>query len=802
VAALEQTTADVAFLIPAIMADLAQKPDLLEYCFRNLNFIFFAGGDLPQPLGDKIAAKIPIMSQYGSSEIGLALQLLAPPNKDADWRWVRFHPELGFDFEKITPGTFELVVKKDPRYEQYQMPFTISPGLKDLQEYRSRDLFVKHPSLPDTWSWRARADDIIVFLNGEKTNPVSMEQHIVVSNVEVTSALVFGMQQFQAGLLIETAEPFSRPIATKASALIDKIWPSIEKANMDAPAHARVEKSMIIFTSPDKPMIRSSKGTIQRQGTVVSYAEDIEETYRKADDALIHGAKSRIDTTNPEAVTDFIKQAIASINPDLLEDDKKSFFTLGLDSLMAMRLSRALKFGLGKLDLSASVIYNHPTVRQLVNHVIEKKRTSSTKAEAQQKAELETMVTELENLIQQIPTYNRTFRTAEESINEIVVLTGSTSSLGAHLLQALLETPRVNHVYCLDRNPNAGDVYRKKASLSGFPFQNHGDRVTFLHATLDKPNLGLEETIYEMLRSNVTLIIHNAWTVNFVIPLRTFRSQFDGMVNLFRLASTPTRHNSPRLLYISSISSVARFSSITGDDSIPETVIRNGSAAYQIGYARSKLLAELLCDAAARHLLLPIAFARVGQIAGPVGDANAQAWNIAEWFPSLVLTSISMGSLPDDFGVEANEIEWMPVDILAESLVELGLRHDGEAQLANAGAEAFNVNNPHSTTWKSLLPHVLTAIEKHFGKRVETIALTAWLEKLQDVVQSFSAERTDVAQTHPAIKLVDFYKGHFLNQSAPLKWDIHRATERSVVLRTMPAVGVEWIEKWVKEWAS
>jgi hypothetical protein len=177
-------------------------------------------------------------------------------------------------------------------------------------------------------------------------------------------------------------------------------------------------------------------------------------------------------------VTDFIKQAIASINPDLLEDDKNSFFTLGIYSLMAMRLSRALKFGFGKPDISASVIYNHPTVRQLVNHVVEKKRTSSTKTETQQITELETMVTELENVIQQIPTYNRTFRTLEESINEVVVLTGSTGSLGAHLLQALLETPRVNHVYCLDRNPNAGDVYREKASLSGFPFQNHGDRVT------------------------------------------------------------------------------------------------------------------------------------------------------------------------------------------------------------------------------------------------------------------------------------------------------------------------------------
>ncbi|KAL8978628.1 MAG: hypothetical protein Q9177_006355, partial [Variospora cf. flavescens] len=63
--------------------------------------------------------------------------------------------------------------------------------VRGSEEYASRDLFVRHasPIKKDLWKWKARADDIIVFLNGEKTNPVSMEQHIVSSNVGVTAAL-------------------------------------------------------------------------------------------------------------------------------------------------------------------------------------------------------------------------------------------------------------------------------------------------------------------------------------------------------------------------------------------------------------------------------------------------------------------------------------------------------------------------------------------------------------------------------------------------------------------------------------
>lgn len=131
--ALKQAPADVAFLVPSIAAGLTYNPASLEYCSQHLELILYAGGDLPRAVGDSIAAKIPIRCQYGASEIGLTSQLLIPEMAATDWRYVCFHPNLGVEFEEITPGMFEMVVKRDPRFEPNQLPFSMWPSLHNLQ---------------------------------------------------------------------------------------------------------------------------------------------------------------------------------------------------------------------------------------------------------------------------------------------------------------------------------------------------------------------------------------------------------------------------------------------------------------------------------------------------------------------------------------------------------------------------------------------------------------------------------------------------------------------------------------------
>ncbi|TGO17008.1 hypothetical protein BTUL_0021g00050 [Botrytis tulipae] len=258
--ALKQSPADVAILVPSVVAELAHNEELLDYCAANLKTIIYIGGDLPQDLGDRVASRIYLRYLWGATETGIIPQLLPSELLPSAvgrslWRYVKFYPCIGAIFDKTSNGIYELVAQRKKGLADMQPCFTV-PGMQQLEEYRTKDLFEPHPSIPDLWCWRARSDDIIVFLNGEKTNLISMEQHIMTSNPEVSGALVIGAQKLQAALLIEPVSDLPLTTAEQA-ALIERIWPSIEESNRTAPAHARVEKSFVLVIPMDRRLIRA-----------------------------------------------------------------------------------------------------------------------------------------------------------------------------------------------------------------------------------------------------------------------------------------------------------------------------------------------------------------------------------------------------------------------------------------------------------------------------------------------------------------------------------------------------------------
>ena len=292
---LKKTSADVAFVVPSIIQELSQSPGLLDYCARNLEMIIYCGGDLPQTVGDKIATKIRLLNQFGATELGLTANILSLDNRGyEDWKYVQFRPDLGIDFRHVRDNMRELYVVHDPLKEEQQPMFTIFPH---LQEYSSRDLFEGHPSeaKSELWSWRARADDIIVFRNGEKTDPVSMEQHIVSHLPEIRAALVVGAQRFQAALLIEPNNSEREVTPSERGAFIERVWSTIEDANRQAPSHTWILKSHVIFTHPQRPMLRAGKGTVQRSGTLHLYKDDIDSLYADAD--TISTKENRVECT-------------------------------------------------------------------------------------------------------------------------------------------------------------------------------------------------------------------------------------------------------------------------------------------------------------------------------------------------------------------------------------------------------------------------------------------------------------------------------------------------------------------------
>ena len=57
----------------------------------------------------------------------------------------------------------------------------INTKIGDQDAYATSDIVVPHPTRPDLWKIVARADEVIILPNGEKTNPVPLGQYMILS---------------------------------------------------------------------------------------------------------------------------------------------------------------------------------------------------------------------------------------------------------------------------------------------------------------------------------------------------------------------------------------------------------------------------------------------------------------------------------------------------------------------------------------------------------------------------------------------------------------------------------------------
>ena len=810
---LKKAPADVAFLVPSIVQDLAQSPHLLECCSKNLEAIIYCGGDLPQAIGDTVASKITLLNQFGASELGLTPQILSTENRGPeDWKYAQFHPELGLELRPVSDSIHELYAVRDLSKKGVQPTFTIFP---DIEEYASRDLFVRHPSKTkeDLWSWQARADDIIVFLNGEKTNPISMEQYIVAHNKDISAALVVGAQRFQAALLIEPTTDGKELGVTERAAFIERIWPTIEDAIKDAPSHARLMKSHVLFTQPQKPMVRAGKGTISRAATLRSYASEIDALYKDVDALftdLKGGSDNQSQSLNEETVRKCVKESVLSTVRWSSLDESANFFALGMDSLQAMAIVRKLRESLATSTIALSTVYTNPSLSALTNAILcllEEHQSSQASQDQMRVKCRHDIIDEYKLSIDSrlLPGPN----TSSESRQEVVILTGSTGTLGSYLLDALLDDPRVAHIYCLNRGNDSQLRQLEKNRRLGIQTRSNNTRVSFIMADLSEESLKLSKGQYDDLVSQATLVIHNAWLVNFNLSLSSFRPQLDGLVNLLALVGTTEK--SARLFYTSSISSMMAYRSETRKT--PEKPVIADSAPASNGYAESKYTAEQIIEYTAQKLSSSgaLAFARVGQLAGAVNHSGI--WNKDEWFPSMIISSVHIGALPESLGPVFDEVDWVPIDLAAGILIDLALnRHQSQAMSANSGmhhADVYHLINPHTTSWTALQSVVLEELSSLTRTRIEVIPLRMWIAKVRKEAESMVGNGDNTGdidletalQTNPAAKLLDFYEGLLSSEAASInKLEVSGTIKLSQGLREMPSVKDDWMRKWIREW--
>ena len=239
--------------------------------------------------------------------------------------------------------------------------------------------------------------------------------------------------------------------------------------------------------------------------------------------------------------------------------------------------------------IHANVVFQAPTIKALTGAVLAVVHNSPSASSGGNTAE--DLVRIAEEYASDLPARPAALRKREVG-KDVILITGTTGGFGCDVLEHLLRDDNVAKVYAFNRR---GTQALERQLVR---FRERGLDETLLSSpkfvmvegVLDAPGFGLEATLLDevpSLQSNtrpyaqlLTLFIdtrfyhpcppqryvrlpdltglswltfHAAWTVNFVLSLRSFETDLRGTRNLIDLALSSPYSEPPRILFISSI---------------------------------------------------------------------------------------------------------------------------------------------------------------------------------------------------------------------------------------------------------
>ncbi|KAL2115272.1 hypothetical protein VTJ04DRAFT_10935 [Mycothermus thermophilus] len=783
---LKYSGADATLLPPSILEEMSTSNDAIA-ALKRLGWVGFGGGNLATEAGDRLVSKgVTLVNMISTTEFAPYPVYWQPDPKL--WQWFIYNPDL-FGCEWRPSGdqdTYEMVIKRKGKEPGFQGIFYTFPN---AQEYNTKDLYRPHPSLPDHWIYAGRSDSIIVFSNGEKLNPVSIEDTMM-SHPLVKGAIVVGTNHFQPALILE---PVEYPKDDEETAkFIDRVWPTVVKANQETPAHGQIGRQYITLARPDKPFLRSGKGTIQRAVTIRMYKDEIEQIYSQTKQVASSEAPP-LDLSSKASLTASVMTLFERwLHAPELEPDT-DFFTVGIDSLQVITASRLLRAGLEAagvvVDASAlatRVIYGHPTARRLAEYlyaVVNKEGQDATASgEQSPREEDHAMEALLQKYTRDLPPA-RGNKPPPADEDQVIVITGTTGQLGSYLLHFACTSPRVKKVICLNRTADAEARQRKAHADRGLTADL--SKAEFLHADLSRHDLGLGGVTYERLGREVDRIIHNQWPVNFNMPVESFEPHIRGVRNLVDFSVGAARR--VPVVFVSSIATVDRW---RRPEPVPEASLHDLGIATG-GYGRSKLVSSLILERANEVSGVPVEVIRVGQIGGPASEKGR--WNRQEWLPSLVASSVYLGILPNNIG-QMTTVDWTPIEGIAKMVLEVSgvTSHVPVEEISGY----FHGINPRTTQWETLAQ----AVMEFYGGRIRRlVSFDEWVKALEQ-----SQSETEDVNVNPALKLLDSYKAWAKaaqEGQGYVAMETSRTTSRSETMGEMQAVTPELMKNWCRQWA-
>ncbi|KAF7333965.1 Non-canonical non-ribosomal peptide synthetase FUB8 [Mycena sanguinolenta] len=769
--------------VPVLLVAWSHSPAAIAF-LKTLDNILYSGGPLPQRIGDALVdAGLHLVSGYGGTEFAPVSTMTHYEEDRKEWAWFRFSPLINVRMVPQGDGIFEC------QFLAWEHHRAMIDNLEDVKGYATSDLCVNHPEKKHLWRLVGRLDDVIMHSSGEKTVPGPMED-IVLASPHVAGAVMFGRERAQAGILIEPS-PAHRTDGDaddiKLAELRNVVWPVIEEANKNAPAFSRIFKEMILFTSKDKPLPRAGKGTVLRRAALTLYEPEIEAIYNAVEEQTIYVTDSiglRHVAWDVPQIQELLLKIAGTLCAGSTISPTEDLFKQGFDSLIAtvfrLRVVKALASDSLAKSVDPNLVYSYPTISKLSAYLDGLLR--GTVMDSGVSLEVESLITK----------YSRSgVACAEVSTPDVssavVLLTG------------------VVKVYAFNR-PSGQTLAERHFNI----FNQRGldtcllasSKLVLVEGQSDQANLGLNAELYEEVRSSivlnfcliftdtashmdkirnsVTLIIHNAWTLDFNSVLSSFEPHLLGTRHLIDLAhSCPS---SPRFLFSSSIAAGLRWDGSRGP--CPEDILSEPDTAMG-GYGQSKYVAEQIL---ANSGLNATCF-RIGQVCGapPKG-----AWATSDWFPILVKTSMTLGRLP--------LVSWIHCETVAQAMIDVGFAPIQDTERLPI---VLNLVHPQPVSWNFVINSVRDKLKEICCSKLDLTAFPDWCKELQ----ACEVQAADAKENLPGLKLLNFFNrladspvlmdgGEF----GGIRFSVGKIDRLSPTLRNARKLAEEDVNGWVEYW--
>lgn len=478
--------------------------------------------------------------------------------------------------------------------------------------------------------------------------------------------------------------------------------------------------------------------SILRPACYKKFAPIIDAVYERFERGTGEPKKVITDQAAMEAfVRDIIVTALGDKTSEGLESST-DLFEFGVDSLSTTRVRNVISktLELGNVTLGQNVVYEHPSISNLSSYLLGlQSGESGQQGSADASKQMWAMVDKWASAV--IPASTSSAGPSNVQINgtpgEVVVLTGATGSLGAFILENLVNNPNVSRVICLSRGSSHEDsLARVKASLvqrqrNVTPAATK--KIISFAADVNRADLGLQPEQLGMIRLHATAYIHNAWPVNFSLSLQSFEPHIGGAVNLLNLAQTSPKGIKPAFFFSSSVGTrQGRPDLVVGEDFSDDPITAGG-----MGYGRSKWVVEKVMERA-KEVGARAGVLRIGQL---VGDTERGVWNETEAWPLMFKSANTTGALP----ILDERPSWLPVDQAGRAISEIVLSTLSSPELAAPHANVYHVLNSQCSQWSDILDGL-----KQGGLKFDAVERREWVQKL-------SKSNPDV-EANPTYKLL------------------------------------------------